>query len=29
MGFKIITAEERMAEKKGVKALVIGPPGVG
>lgn len=29
MGFKIITAEERMAEKKGVKALIIGPPGIG
>lgn len=26
---KIITAEERMAERRGVKALILGPPGVG
>lgn len=29
MGLKIITAEQRMAERKGVKALILGPPGVG
>lgn len=26
---KIITADERLAEQKGVKALILGPPGVG
>lgn len=26
---KIISADERMAEDKGVKALIVGPPGVG
>lgn len=29
MGLKIISADERLAEKRGVKALILGPPGVG
>jgi hypothetical protein len=29
MGLTIITADERMAERRGVKALILGPPGVG
>jgi predicted GTPase len=26
---KIITADERLAERRGVKALIVGPTGVG
>ena len=29
MGLKIISADERMAEQRGVKALIVGPAGVG
>jgi hypothetical protein len=29
MTFKIITADERLASPRGVKALILGPPGVG
>ena len=29
MALQIITADQRMAERRGVKALVLGPPGVG
>lgn len=29
MSLKIVTAEERLAEKRGVKALILGPAGVG
>ena len=29
MSFKIVTAEERMAQKSGIKALIIGPSGIG
>lgn len=28
-GFRIITADERLAEPKGVKALIVGPAGIG
>ena len=29
MGLSIITADQRMAEKRGIKALILGPPGIG
>ena len=29
MGLKIITADERLSEVRGVKALILGPAGVG
>jgi ABC-type sugar transport system ATPase subunit len=29
MAFKIITADERLAEKRGIKAIILGPSGIG